>query len=73
MTGYREIAAMLPDNLPLDVRYGRIVTASALFRQAMFTLETQGMPGPVVMAVVRHVLATEATSRAAQEAALGKI
>ena len=66
MSAYLTIAAMLPADLPLADRERRVSTASALFRQAFFTLEMHGMPADAVMAVAKHVLDSEAVARASQ-------
>jgi hypothetical protein len=68
MSPYQELAELLPPDLSAVERERRVSTAAALFRQAIFTLECQGMPGPLVVAIANHVIASENTSRASQGA-----
>ena len=63
-----QICDLLPGDLSPEERSRRVMAAAALFRQALFTLEVQGLPGPAVMAVAQYVLDHEAVVRAAQEA-----
>lgn len=68
MRSYLPICEMLPDSLTPAERERRVTTVIALIRQAIFTVESQGMPGDAVIAIAEYVLESEKASRASQEA-----
>lgn len=70
-SSYVPIYDLLPADLSREEKERRVTTAVALFRQAIFSLECQGMPGAAVLAAAQYAIDSEGVSRASQEARNG--